>query len=90
MICFKLKRISCCLLHSIVIYRQQKIFIIYSPPKIFTVTQKYLLIISQKIFAHQVQYTVPSVYHHAAPLHYAYAHPYVMPVAAEHKMVEEA
>ena len=39
---------------------------------------------------HQVQYTVPSVYHHAAPLHYAYAHPYVMPVAAEHKMVEEA
>ena len=47
-------------------------------------------IISQKIFAHQVQYTVPSVYHHAAPLHYAYAHPYVMPVAAEHKMVEEA
>ena len=48
------------------------------------------MIISQKIFAHQVQYTVPSVYHHAAPLHYAYAHPYVMPVAAEHKMVEEA
>ena len=37
-----------------------------------------------------MQYTVPSVYHHAAPLHYAYAHPYVMPVAAEHKMVEEA
>merc|ERR1711963_53402 len=24
----------------------------------------------------QVQYTVPSVYHHATPLHYAYAHPY--------------
>ena len=42
-----------------------------------------------------MQYTVPSVYHHAAPLHYAYAHPYMgvsgmMTVAAEHKMVEEA
>ena len=49
-----------------------------------------ILLISQKNICHQVQYTVPSVYHHAAPLHYAYAHPYVMPVAAEHKMVEEA
>ena len=72
----------------------------HSPPKLFIVPQKYLpshknIDNFSKNICHQVQYTVPSVYHHAAPLHYAYAHPYMgvsgmMTVAAEHKMVEEA
>merc|ERR1711933_547986 len=66
-----------------------------APVQVYSHLAHYPMVYNNMLYHHnivpaQVQYTVPSVYHHAAPLHYAYAHPYVMPVAAEHKMVEEA
>merc|ERR1712079_573221 len=66
-----------------------------APVQVYSHLAHYPMVYNNMLYHHnivpaQVQYTVPSVYHHATPLHYAYAHPYVMPVAAEHKMVEEA
>merc|ERR1711884_121197 len=60
-----------------------------APVQVYSHLAHYPMVYNNMLYHHNIvpaQYTVPSVYHHAAPLHYAYAHPYVMPVAAEHKM----
>merc|ERR1711884_342112 len=71
-----------------------------APVQVYSHQAHYPMVYNNMLYHHnivpaQVQYTVPSMCHHAAPLHYAYAHPYMgvsgmMTVAAEHKMVEEA